>query len=256
MDREARPDLSMPRMTVTFLNWNFERRAPRSRHATTMMERVVESRPDLICLTEAYEGSTASLGGHEIADRGATWSNSRHDGERLALLWSPNPWDEVDAVGNSGTATGGYISGITDTHAGPMRVIGICAPHHAASQISATHKARHWTEQIAFWTGLAKLIATRDRSVSTVLLGDFNQYVPRIWGSKTAHAAMLAALDDLRVATGGPITGIDEPTIDHIAHTPDLARQEVVGLSRFGDDGRALSDHFGVIARLTRPAPR
>lgn len=86
-----------------------------------MMERVVESRPDLICLTEAYEGSTAPLGGHEIADLGAAWSNSRHDGESLALLWSPNPWDEVDAVGNDGTATGGYISGITDTHAGPMR---------------------------------------------------------------------------------------------------------------------------------------
>lgn len=139
---------------------------------------------------------------------------------------------------------------------GPMRVLGICAPHHAASQVGATTKARLWTEQVAFWNGLAKLIATRDRSISTVLLGDFNQYVPRIWGSKAAHAAMVTALDDLCVATGGPIIGIDKPTIDHVAHTPDLAPQAVLGLSRFDDDGRTLSDHFGVVARFARPDMR
>lgn len=218
------------------------------------MDRVVAQRPDVICLTEAHDGSTASMGGYEIADRGATWSNNRREGERLVLLWSPRPWREVEATGNEGTTTGGYVGGMTDTPAGAMRVIGICAPHHAASQVGAAENARQWTEQVAFWNGLAKLIAARDRNIPTVLLGDFNQYVPRIWGSKAAHAAMLAALDDLRVATGGPISGIEEPTIDHVAHTPDLAPQEVIGLSRFDDDGRALSDHFGVVARLASPA--
>lgn len=240
-------------MTV-LLNWNFERRPPHSRQATTMVERIVAQRPNLVCLTEAHDGSTASMGGYEIADRGATWSYNRRDGERLVLLWSPNPWREVEATGNEGTTKGGYIGGVTDTSTGPMRVLGICAPHHAASQVGATTKARLWTEQVAFWDGLAKLIAARDRSIPTVLLGDFNQYVPRIWGSKAAHAAMLAALDDLRVATGGPISGIDKPTIDHVAATPNLASQEVVGLSRFDDDGRALSDHFGVVVRFASSA--
>ncbi len=215
-----------------------------------LIQRAVAQQPDVICLTEAHEGSTATLGGHEIADRGATWSNKRRTGERLALLWSPNPWRDVDADGNDGTATGGYVSGITDTPIGPIRAVGICAPHHAASQVGAAEKARLWTEQVAFWNGLGKLIAARDRSIPTVLLGDFNQYVPRIWGSKAAHAAMLGALDDLSMATGGLIAGIDEPTIDHVAHTSDLAPQDVIGLSRFDDDGRALSDHFGVLVRF------
>ena len=239
-------------MTATFVNWNIERRAPQSRQASMLTERAVAQRPDVICLTEAHEASTAMLGGHETADRGATWAFDRRDGERLVALWSPRPWRDVD-IGNEGTATGGLISGITATPVGTVRVVGICAPHHAASQIGAAEKARMWTEQIAFWNGLAKLITARDRSIPTVLLGDFNQYVPRIWGSKAAHAAMQAALDDLRVATGGPISGIDKPTIDHVAHTPNLAPQEVLGLSRFDDDGRALSDHFGVVARLARP---
>lgn len=239
---------------TSFLNWNFERRPPHSRQAATMVDRVVAQRPDVVCLTEAYEGSTVALGGHEIADRGATWSFNRRDGERLVALWSPQPWRDVDMEGNAGTATGGYISGITDTPTGPMRVIGICAPHHAASQVGAVEKARMWTEQIAFWHGLAKLLGARDTSVPTILLGDFNQYVPRIWGSKAAHAAMLAALDDLHVATGGPISGIDKPTIDHVACTPDLMSKEVRGLSRFDDDGRPLSDHFGIVMRVV-PKP-
>lgn len=240
----------MAALTATFLNWNIERRGPHTRQAAILIQRAVAQRPDVICLTEAHEGSTAALDGHEIGDRGATWSNNRRPGERLALLWSPKPWRDVDSAGNDGTATGGYVSGTTDTPIGPIQAIGICAPHHAASQVGTAQKARLWTEQVAFWNGLAKLIATRDHSIPTVLLGDFNQYVPRIWGSKSAHAAMLAALDDMRVATGGPITGTDKPTIDHVAHTSDLAPQEVSGLSRFDDDGRALSDHFGVLVRF------
>ncbi len=160
----------------------------------------------------------------------------------------------MDSAGNDGTATGGYVSGTTETPIGPIRAIGICAPHHAASQVGAVENARLWTEQVAFWNGLAKLVAARDRSRPTVLLGDFNQYVPRIWGSKEAHAAMLAALDDLSLATGGHIADIDEPTIDHVAHTPDLAPQKVIGLSRFDDDGSALSDHFGVLVRVAPTA--
>lgn len=115
-------------MIATFVNWNFERRPPQSQLAVTMVERIVAQRPDVICLTEAHDGSTASMSGHEIADRGPTWSNNRRDGERLVPLWSPS-------------------------------------------------------------------------------LG----------------GAMLAALDVLRIVTGGPLIGGGKPTIDHVAHTPDCA---------------------------------
>lgn len=236
-------------MTI-IVNWNFERRLPHGRQAQTMMDRVIAQRPDVVCLTEAYEGSTVALGGHEIANRGATWSFNRRDGERLVVLWSARPWRDVDASGNDDAATGGYISGVTDTPFGAMRVIGICAPHHAASQVGAIEKARMWTEQIVFWNGLARLVGSLALNMPTILLGDFNQYEPRIWGSKAAHSEMQRALGSLRFATAGPIAGIGEPTIDHVVHSHDLTSQEVRGLSRFGEDGRALSDHFGIVLRV------
>lgn len=237
-------------MTVV-VNWNFERRGPNSRQAATLMDRIAVERPDVVCLTEAHEGSTTVLGGHEIAARGATWSFNRRESERLVVLWSSEPWRDVDVAGNVGTATGGYVSGVAESPNGPIRVVGICAPHHAASQVGAAEKARMWSEQIAFWDGLATLLSARDRRSPTILLGDFNQYVPRIWGSKAAHAAMQRSLCDLRIATDGPIREIDEPTIDHVVHSADLAPRALRGLSRFDDDGRALSDHFGIVMRLT-----
>ena len=93
-------------MTVV-VNWNFERRGPNSRQAATMMDRIATEHPDVVCLTEAHEGSTTMLDGHEIAARGATWSFNRRESERLVVLWSSHPWRDVDAAGNDGTATGG-----------------------------------------------------------------------------------------------------------------------------------------------------
>lgn len=235
---------------ATFLNWNFERRPPHSQQAVLMLERGLAQQPDVICLTEAHHGSTGTLQGHEITDRGATWSTKRDDAERLVVLWSATPWRDVDVEPNEAAVRGGYVSGVTETPVGLVRVVGICAPHHFASRVGAAERARLWTEQIAFWNALEKLLSTRDHSLPTVMLGDYNQYVPRIWGSRAAEAALRSTLGDLCIATGGPISGIDAPTIDHVAHTPDLESNEVIGLSRFSDDGRALSDHFGVVVRL------
>lgn len=244
----------MPHAFTTLLTWNVERRTPQSRRAGVLIERIAAQCPDVVCLTETFEGSTAPLGGYEISDRGAAWSLDRRDGERLVALWSQAPWRDI-RVGDAETATGGLISGVTDTPLGPVCVIGICAPHHAASRIGAPEKAGQWTEQIVFWSGLSKAIATRDRAVPTVVLGDFNQFAPRIWGSKAAHAAMLLALNDLTLATVGPIDGVGEPSVDHVAHTAEWAPRRVIGLSRFDGDGRALSDHFGVAARFVSGVP-
>lgn len=244
----------MPYAVATLLTWNIERRAPQSRRAGVIMGRIAAQRPDVVCLTEAFEGSTSALAGHEILDRGAAWSLDRRDGERLVALWSQTPWRDI-RLGNAETATGGFISGVTDTPLGPVCVIGICAPHHAASRIGAAERARQWSEQIVFWSGLSKAVATRDRAVPTVVLGDFNQFAPRVWGSKAAHSAMLVALSDISLATVGPIDGVGEPSVDHIAHTREWVPQRVTGLSRFDGDGRALSDHFGVAARFARSVP-
>jgi endonuclease/exonuclease/phosphatase family metal-dependent hydrolase len=85
-----------------------------------------------------------------------------------------------------------------------------------------------------------------------VVLGDYNQFVPRIWGSKSASLALSEALNDLSVCTGGEIQVVKRPAIDHIALSPELHPLSVQGIDEHDADGRKMSDHFGVAARVGR----
>ena len=215
-----------------------------------MMDRMMSVAPEVACLTEAFEDSTRALGGYAIAERGARWSIKRHEDERLVVLWSETPWRDV-APAAPGTEGGACLVATTDTPLGSIRVVGVCAPHHAASPVGRAARAPMWSEQISFWRGLGGVLEGQDSVLPLVVLGDFNQYLPRIWGSKTASAAMLSALGRLHIVTEGIVPGIGEPTIDHLACTDDLALEQIEGLSRFADDGSALSDHFGLAVRLS-----
>lgn len=238
-------------MTATLFNWNLERQPPGSRRAAALLARIADARPDVACLTEAFEGSAAGLGGHAVSLAGASWASRRRDDERLVVLWSRAPWREV-AVGGAGTEAGACLSGVTETPLGAVRVVGICAPHHAASPVGRAERAPMWSEQAAFWRGLAAVLRGLDPATPTIVVGDFNQFAPRIWGSKAASAAMFAALEGLEVATAGLIAGVGEPTLDHMACSRGLRAAAVRGVSRFGEDGAALSDHFGVVVVLER----
>lgn len=239
-------------MSATLFNWNLERQQPGSRRAMVMLGRIAEARPDVACLTEASEDSVRDLGGHTVSLTGASWSSRRRDDERLVVLWSREPWREV-APGGPLTDSGACLSAVTETPLGALRLIGICAPHHAASPVGRTDRAPMWSEQVAFWRGLEMVLRGADVATPTVVVGDFNQFVPRIWGSKAASAAMFSALECLEIVTMGIIAGVGEPTIDHVACSRGLAAMEVRGVSRFAEDGSALSDHFGVVVRLDRP---
>lgn len=83
------------------------------------------------------------------------------------------------------------------------------------------------------------------------MLGDYNQAIPR----RTAPAAVFAKLEETlgdrwQVATTGLLAPLGRPSIDHIAHTRDLAAVDVAALSNAGDEGQLLSDHFGVVAKV------
>jgi endonuclease/exonuclease/phosphatase family metal-dependent hydrolase len=57
----------------------------------------------------------------------------------------------------------------------------------------------------------------------------------------------------LERATRGIIPAVNLPSIDHVAHSPDLLAASVQGLSNRSDEaGAPLSDHFGVVAELVR----
>lgn len=83
-------------------------------------------------------------------------------------------------------------------------------------------------------------------SIRTVVLGDFNQRIPRTWVPHKVYRALLRAIDGLEMATAGNLARAPELSIDHIAHTPGLTPIELGIWQKTSDDGTRVSDHFGV----------
>ncbi len=84
----------------------------------------------------------------------------------------------------------------------------------------------------------------------TIVLGDFNQTIPRcprMGVPEAIHLALREAFDGFTIPTRGELPGAIELAIDHIAHTPDLVRMGDIRIwPRRDPDNKVMSDHFGV----------
>ena len=103
--------------------------------------------------------------------------------------------------------SGGFIAATTRTQLGEIRVVGVCVPYHLASPTDVTPKLPAWSQQVLYLGGLKQMVASRSSRLPMVVLGDYNQFVPRIWGSKAASLALSEALNDLSICTEGAHSG-------------------------------------------------
>lgn len=86
-------------MTVRIVNWNVAWATKRSDRSPELLRRIRQEEPDVICLTEAYADFLDELGGHVITS-GADYGYAPVPGRRKVLLWSREPWSEVDELGS------------------------------------------------------------------------------------------------------------------------------------------------------------
>lgn len=90
----------------------------------------------------------------------------------------------------------------------------------------------------------------------TLVAGDFNQRVPQRFQYQAACDALTdTLLSRMTHATSGDIAPMGKQAIDHIFHSRDLGCDRVTGLSNIADDGRLVSDHFGVICAFRHLLP-
>lgn len=231
---------------LTVATWNAEWRAPGSADAALIRERLDAVGADIICLTEAYGGIMGS-GGHLI-EAEPDYGYPVVEGRRKVLLWSREPWEVVDRVGRAELPPGRFVAGRTTTPFGPIDVIGVCIPWREAHVRSGRRDRTLWQDHLAYLKGLRGILA--DRTERTLVMGDFNQRVPRQYSPPHVFAALEATLENFRVATAGTIAPIGKAAIDHIAYTGDLEPLDISGLSNLAPDGREISDHFGVAVQL------
>ncbi|MDP3675580.1 MAG: endonuclease/exonuclease/phosphatase family protein [Novosphingobium sp.] len=233
--------------TLTVATWNLQWKRPGSAAIGVMTERLAAVEPDIVCLTEAY--ATIALPGGYAIEAESDYGYPQVKGRRKVLLWSRNPWQDVDRVGHGDLPTGRFVRGRTETPLGPVIVTGLCIPWRDAHVSSGRRNRAPWQDHCAYLAGLTTILAAQEGRA--IVVGDFNQCIPRRTAPRAVYAALEQALGArFAVATGGALAPLDRPSIDHIAHARELLASEVTALSNTGPGGRLLSDHFGVAAKL------
>lgn len=235
--------------SVAIATFNCEWRRTPSPDGELIRERIFDSSVDVVCLTETHhdflrgEGHTIESAPFDQAPNAIS--------RRKVLLWSRRPWTEVDAHGPQGIPEARYIAGTTPTAVGETRFIGVCIPYSFAGVRYGVPKRSPWELHFAYLDALHRALPATPEL--TVVLGDFNQRVPRRYQPKRAFDALeRVLLQRFTIATSGELEPIQRPAIDHICHSRDLACRSVVSLSNVRPDGRQISDHFGVRVELVK----
>lgn len=231
--------------TIRIGTWNTKWAKPRSIRGNIISDKLAASGCDVLCVTEGFSGILPD-GGHVI-DAGRDWGYPIYKGRRKVLLWSRRPWTpHVDAVGSADLPGGRFVAGSTETLSGTwLTVVGVCIPWSGAHVRGGRKDRTMWQDHEAWLEGFENLCGRIPES-RTIVLGDFNQGIPKKrWVPHKTHDVLLRTFERFQFATQGEMTE-GQTLIDHIAHTPDLARGSVWVWDKTAADGRCLSDHFGV----------
>ena len=163
------------------------------------------------------------------------------------MLWSRNPWEQADDVGLDSMPPGRFVAGVTRTSLGQVTVIGICIPWFGSR--TRDKRKERWEDHGDYLVGLREILERRGGQ-RVILMGDFNQVIgPGCRAPRELQLALQEAFDpNLAIVTAG-LTFQGRGSIDHIALSSEL---KVESLGAIGNiqEGRKLSDHFGVFAQV------
>ena len=198
--------------------WNVEWTRPRSRRADVIRRYLGSADPDIICLTESYSDMLA--GGYQI-EAEEDYGYPVVEGRRKVLQLSKWAWRLSDRVGSPTLPQGRYVSGVTETPLGLLQITGVCIPWSGAHVSTGRRDRTRWEDHLSYLEGLRPLLRA-EPSKPHILLGDFNQTVPRGSQPKGAFEVLTEALTPwLELATAGVVdtTATRRSIIWHIRET-------------------------------------
>lgn len=231
------------------VTWNVQWATSGSWRATEILNRVEQHNPEVVCLTET-DDTLLSQSGYSICSQ-ADYGYPIKAHRRKVMLWSREPWEQVDDIGIDAMPPGRFVSGVTQTSLGKVTVVGVCIPWFGSRTEPRREQERkvRWEDHEAYLTGLTAALQ-QSPSERLAVMGDFNQIVGL--GSRAPSKLQLAlhnALRGMTIATSD-LAFQGRRSIDHIALSADLTAESLSAISNTHGEKR-LSDHFGVVANLT-----
>lgn len=231
--------------------WNAEWAQRNTERGGAVNSALAEGRYDVICLTESYEELLPATG--QMIASEPDYGYPLKPGRRKVILWSRSPWKEVDNFGDRSMPPGRFVSGITQTPVGEVRVVGVCIPWKDAHVRTGQRNREPWEDHLAFLRALNGKLKTLAGGLPLIVIGDFNQRIPHSRTPLLAAEGLQRALQGFEVPTAGEVPPINRQVIDHVAHDQGLASLGVKGWPGTRADGLYMSDHDGVGVELGIP---
>lgn len=168
-------------------------------------------------------------------------------GRRKVLLWSRQPWTEVDVVGSPSLPSGRFVSGVAQG----VRFVGVCVPWRDAHVQSGRRDRQPWEDHLNYLEAITPLLRRYLQSGPPVcLIGDFNQRIPRKRQPQDVFEALQSLLGlGLTPCTAGIPDERGDHLIDHVCLSTGfrVGSMQVVPRER---EGVKLSDHPGLWVNL------
>ncbi|MFK8250561.1 endonuclease/exonuclease/phosphatase family protein [Ancylobacter terrae] len=238
---------------LTVVLWNLAWRRAGSPAGEAARAIIAAADADLICLTEASRGLLPP--GH-IAAAPAFPGPRRRPDDHKVLLWSRSPWQEVDPVGHPALPQARFVRATTQTPLGAVEATGVCIPWADAHVATGRRDRRRWEEHGLYLEALGAILSNRPARPRELLLGDFNQAIPRRRAPRPVYEQLMSVIGERFILpTAGPQPGFPLAVIDHLAHSPDLTCTRLAPLSNATGDGRRISDHVGMRLEFTERQP-
>ncbi len=228
------------------LNWNLEWRTPRSAGGKWIVQKIREVDSDVCCLTEVTEGLIPE---GEVIRSDLDYGYGNKGDRRKVVLWSREPWTEIDLVGDPELPGGRFVSGVTMG----IRFIGVCIPWQSAHVSTGRKDRKSWEDHLTYCKGLTQIIeGYRKEDFPICVLGDYNQRIPRVRQPVQVAEALAACFPSgFTVCTSGINDDEGKPLIDHCAVSPGLSAQVTEIIPKQTPDGNQVSDHAGVVQEVS-----
>lgn len=167
---------------------------------------------------------------------------------RKVLLWSKQPWQEVDTLGSSDLPSGRFITGITYG----IRFAGICIPWADAHVRTGRKDRVRWQDHRQYLDAFAPLANSyRNSGFPACVTGDFNQRIPRSRQPLEMAQRLAAVLGDgWQIVTADLVDHEGHQLIDHVATCGSIHAQVDGIIPKRSSTDQRLSDHVGIIASI------
>ena len=146
---------------------------------------------------------------------GAIQSRRGEEDHRKVILWSKRRWTAVRTYPERPLA-GRFVAATTRTEAGRLNVVGVCIPWPAAHVSTGQKDRKRWDEHVHWLREFERVCPDDPRR--TIVLGDFNQSIPRRRQNKAAYEELRRVFQPFTFRTAGWIGAAE--CVRHRPHRP------------------------------------